>query len=35
MYGEDMQITISNALAADAWGKNAILSFDSNKATIH
>lgn len=30
-----MQITISNALASDAWGKNAILSFDSNKATIH
>ena len=35
MYGEYMQITISNALASDAWGKNAILSFDSNKATIH
>ena len=35
MCGEYMQITISNALASDAWGKNAILSFDSNKATIH
>lgn len=30
-----MQITLSNSLANDAWGKNAILSFDSNKATIH
>ncbi|AJO87865.1 TPA: aminopeptidase PepB [Haemophilus influenzae] len=30
-----MQITLSNNLANDAWGKNAILSFDSNKATIH
>lgn len=30
-----MQITLSNTLANDAWGKNAILSFDSNKAMIH
>lgn len=30
-----MQITLSNTLANDAWGKHAILSFDSNKAMIH
>ena len=30
-----MEIMLSINQATDAWGKNAILSFDSNKATIH
>ncbi|RKW38932.1 MAG: aminopeptidase PepB, partial [Moraxella sp.] len=30
-----MEIILSINQASDAWGKNAILSFDSNKATIH
>ena len=30
-----MEIMLSINQASDAWGKNAILSFDSNKATIH
>lgn len=30
-----MEIILSINQASDAWGKNAILSFDSNKARIH
>lgn len=30
-----MEIILSINQASDVWGKNAILSFDSNKATIH
>ena len=30
-----MEIILSINQAPDAWGKNAILRFDSNKATIH